>query len=47
MVGTVEQELRAAGNGAKSANDQFFVIDGIMIQDIVFFNCRGSLTKSL
>ena len=35
MVGTVEQEFRAAGNGTELADYQPFMVDRIMIKHIV------------
>ena len=32
MVGTVEQEFRAAGNGAELSDYQLFVVDRVMIK---------------
>ena len=37
MVGAVEKEFCSAGDGAEFSNDQFILVDGIVIQDIVFF----------
>lgn len=35
MVGTVEQETCAAGNGAKFANNQPIMVNGIMVKNII------------
>ena len=37
MVGAVEKEFCSAGDGAEFSNDQFILVDGIVIEDIVFF----------
>ena len=36
MIGTVEQNLRTASNGTEFTNNQPLLMDGVMIQHIVF-----------
>ena len=36
MIGTVEQKFRTASNGTEFTNNQPLLMDGVMIQHIVF-----------
>ncbi len=41
MVGAVEQKLRPAGDGAELADDQPLVVDGIVVEHVVFLKVPG------
>ena len=45
MIGTVEQELCPAGNGAEFPNFQPIPIDGILVEDIMLFKFSGVMDK--
>ena len=44
MVGAVEQEPGPAGDGAEPADHQPVLVDGIVIQHIVFFKVNRMIT---
>ena len=46
VIGAVEQELRAAGDGAELADDQSLVIDGIVVQYTIALKIPGIVDKS-
>jgi len=45
MIGTVEQELCPAGNGAEFPDFQPISIDGILVEDIMLFKFSGVMDK--
>ena len=45
MVGAVEQEPGPAGDGAEPADHQPVLVDGIVIQHIVFFKVNRVINK--
>ena len=45
MVGAVEQELRAAGDGAEFADDQPVVVNGVVVEDVAARKVPGVVDK--